>query len=186
MSSPTTPASLRHPVTRVLTVPALLLSALAAPAAADLGREDRAADLPVCEEVQVPAGSQLAFHAYASGVQIYHWDGTAWAFDGPAAVLFADPEGQGKVGIHYSGPTWLSVSGGKVTGSLLQKCPVGSDDIPWLLLAATAEGPGVFQGVNRIQRLNTEGGNAPVEKGTTVGEVKRVPYTAEYFFYRVP
>ena len=35
-----------------------------------------------------------------------------------------------------------------------------------------------------IQRVNTTGGIAPAAPGTTVGEEARVPYTAEYFFYR--
>ena len=57
--------------------------------------------------------------------------------------------------------------------------------IPWLLLGAEpGHGPGVFHGVVAIQRLNTVGGDAPITTGTFVGEVEKVPYTAEYFFYR--
>ena len=36
----------------------------------------------------------------------------------------------------------------------------------------------------RIQRVNTVGGKAPTAPGDYVGELVRVPYTAEYFFYR--
>ena len=36
----------------------------------------------------------------------------------------------------------------------------------------------------RIQRLNTVGGTMPATPGTTVGEIARVPYTAEYYFYK--
>ena len=56
--------------------------------------------------------------------------------------------------------------------------------IPWLLLgAASTEGPGVFDHVTFVQRLNTAGGKAPANPGTTVGEEARVAYTAEYYFY---
>ena len=57
--------------------------------------------------------------------------------------------------------------------------------IPWLLLrAASTEGPGIFNGVTYIQRLNTTGGLAPAEPGAFVGEVARVPSAADYVFYR--
>jgi hypothetical protein len=35
-----------------------------------------------------------------------------------------------------------------------------------------------------IQRVNTVGGTSPTAPGTTPGEEKQVPYTAEYYFYR--
>ena len=43
---------------------------------------------------------------------------------------------------------------------------------------------GEFARVSYIQRVNTVGGLAPVEAGSVVGEEVRVPYTAEYSFYR--
>lgn len=181
-SSRTTPLSRLRRNNRMLATLALLTLTLVAPA----WGSQRSASLADCENLQVPVGSQLAFHAYAKGVQIYTWNGTNWAFSGPAAVLSSDAAGESKVGMHYSGPTWQSVSGGKVVGSFLDKCTPDADDIPWLLLAAESDGPGVFQGVNRIQRVNTVGGNAPASPGTFTGDVARVPYTAEYFFYRAP
>ena len=66
-----------------------------------------------------------------------------------------------------------------------QRCTVSADDIQWLLLrTVSSEGPGMFGGVTYIQRLNTSGGVAPVTPGTTVGQIARVPYTTEYYFYR--
>jgi hypothetical protein len=38
--------------------------------------------------------------------------------------------------------------------------------------------------VSYIQRVNTTGGLAPVEPGEEPGEEARVPYTADYYFYR--
>ena len=57
--------------------------------------------------------------------------------------------------------------------------------IPWLLLfAKTSDGPGIFADVSYVQRVNTAGGNAPSTAGLNVGDEARVPYTAEYYFYR--
>lgn len=143
-------------------------------------------DLGSCTNLAVPEGSQLVFHAYAKGVQIYHWSGQAWAFDGPSATLFADAGYTGVVGTHSFGPVWESVSGSKVAGAVLQKCVVDPNSVAWLLLAATPiEGAGVFQKVAFIQRINTAGGNAPSYSGS-LGEEARIPYTTEYLFYKAP
>ncbi len=122
---------------------------------------------------------------YAEGVQIYRWNGTSWIFVAPEALLFADADGNGVVGIHYGGPTWESNSGSKVVGMVLERCTPDPDAIPWLLLKAVSnEGPGPFQRVTFIQRVNTVGGLAPTDAGDFVGEEARVPYTTEYYFYR--
>jgi len=89
------------------------------------------------------------------------------------------------MGIHYGGPTWESISGSKVRASVVDRSFPDPDAIPWLLLKASAsEGPGIFDGVTFIQRLNTVGGLAPADSGDFVGEEVEVPYTAEYYFYR--
>ena len=141
-------------------------------------------ELGSCTKLAPPAGSTYAFHVYAKGVQIYRWTGTAWAPVGPSAELYADAEGNGLVGIHYAGPYWESLSGSKVKGTLIDRCPVGGNAIDWLALAGTPEsGPGVFQDVTFIQRVNTTGGKAP-SSGGALDEIVEVPYTAEYYFYR--
>ena len=146
----------------------------------------RAVDLGECEEIGVPEGSKLVLHVFAEGVQIYQWDGTTWAFRGPSAKLYADAAGTGTVGVHYGGPTWESNSGSLVVGRLNTPCEVGPANIPWLRLdGVRSEGPGIFRGVTSIQRVNTIGGRAPGAAGS-MGEVRNVPYTAEYFFYRTP
>ncbi|HEY9229209.1 MAG TPA: DUF3455 domain-containing protein [Gemmatimonadaceae bacterium] len=142
-------------------------------------------DLGVCQKLQAPAGSKLAFHAFADGVQIYRWTGTSWGFVAPSATLSADAAGNGQVGTHYAGPTWESNSGSKVVGTVIDRCTPDASAIPWLSLAAvSAEGPGVFHRIIFIQRVNTVGGMAPSASGSVIGEEARVPYTAEYFFYR--
>ena len=75
--------------------------------------KDREADLPSpqCDSLNVPAGNRVSAHLYALGVQIYRWNGTAWAFVGPDATLYADQGFNGQVGTHYVGPTWEAEDG---------------------------------------------------------------------------
>ena len=164
-----------------------LLSLLAIATEARTQGQDACA-LTVPTTLQVPDGNVLKFHAYGVGVQIYVWTVTAtggsWVFKAPEAVLFASPEDEGVVGTHYAGPTWESNSGSKVVGSRIAVVTVDPTAIPWLLLVAkSSQGPGVFNHVTYIQRLNTFGGLAPSTPGTSAGQVARVPYMAEYFFY---
>jgi len=155
-----------------------------APPAPEFPSLSRTPDLGGCQKIQAPAGSKLAYHVYATGVQIYNWSGTAWTPFGPAATLSADAAGNSTVGTHYVGPTWESNSGSNVVGEVAERCPV-PNAVPWLLLRAkSSKGPGVFHGVTWIQRVNTVAGNAPSTPGTFVGQEARVDYSAEYFFYR--
>jgi Protein of unknown function (DUF3455) len=184
-SSTTTHAFRSGSVGLMLQSLTLFLLTVVAPAGADPGNDNRAPDLGTCQNLHPPGGNKVASHVYAEGVQIYRWDGTSWVFLVPDALLFADAGYEGIVGIHYAGPTWESVSGGKVAGTVFDRCTPESDAIPWLLLRAIFnEGPGIFHRVTFIQRVNTVGGIAPTDPGNFIGEVVRVPYTAEYFFYR--
>ncbi len=163
----------------------LTLVGLTVPALADPGP-----DLGDCQSLQAPAGSTVTFHVYATGVQIYRWNGTSWAFVAPEAVLFGDASHDAVVGIHFgtpTGPAWQSLSGSEVVGNGLtaKRCTPDPTAIPWLGLdALSTEGPGVFDQVTFLQRLNTVGGIAPTAPGSSLGEQRRVPYTAEYVFYQ--
>jgi uncharacterized protein DUF3455 len=140
---------------------------------------------PLCDNLEVPAGNSVAFHAYAIGTQNYMWSGSNWVFIAPSAILFGDPGYNGEVAIHFAGPTWESNSGSKVVGHKLAACMPDTTAIPWLLLGAvSSQGPGVFDRVTFIQRVNTVGGKAPASSGTFVGQEADVPYTAEYYFYK--
>jgi hypothetical protein len=155
---------------------------LAAPAAS---LETEAPDLTGCEKLSAGEGDTLSFHAYATGVQIYRWNGATWAFVAPEASLYADAGLHGKVGTHYVGPTWESNSGSKVVAAARDRCTPNANAIAWLILdAVSTEGPGIFDGTTVVQRVNTVGGLAPAAPGTVVGQEARVPYTAEYYFYR--
>ena len=140
-----------------------------------------------CEQLAVPAGNEVAYKVYASGVQVYRWNGTAWALFGPEANLFASANYRGHVGTHYVGPTWESNSGSFVvsSGSTAIPCTPDPTAIAWLRLTAiTTSGPGVFDGVTFIQRVNTVGGLRPTTPGTSIGQEVKSPYTTEYYFYK--
>ncbi|HEX3854463.1 MAG TPA: DUF3455 domain-containing protein [Polyangiaceae bacterium] len=138
----------------------------------------------------VPEGNQLAFHADATGVQIYacaaNAAGVAWAFQGPEASL-RDQHGH-VVFKHYAGPTWQSVSdNSKVVASKVSDFSANPKAIPELLLRASShEGAGVLADVTYIQRLKTSGGLAPSAgcDAAHVGATVRIAYSASYFFYR--
>jgi hypothetical protein len=151
------------------------LTALAA------GTDNRAPEVPV--DIAVAAGNKVHFHGFGVGVQIYTWNGSAWTGPVPEATLF---DGNGVVAIHFAGPTWESNSGSKVVGAVVQPTvTVDTNAIPWVRLrAVNPMGPGIFADTTFIQRVNTVGGKAPSADGAFVGQVARVPYTADYFFYR--
>lgn len=149
----------------------------------------QAPELPAgCEQLAPPAGNVLAYRVYAVGVQIYRWNGSAWGFVAPEAGLFANKNYRGLVGTHYAGPKWESNSGSLVESSGTTAIPCTPDPtaIPWLRLTAiSSNGPGIFDGVTYIQRVNTVGGIRPTEPGTVVGQEARIPYTTEYYFYKL-
>jgi hypothetical protein len=164
-----------------IALPTLSLLSLTAPLQNKAGRLPALGD---CAKLAVSDG-KVAFHVYATGVQIYRWNGTSWVFLAPEALLFADDGNHGLVGTHYAGPTWETLSGSKVVGAVIDRCTPDPDAVPWLVLGAASNGgPGVFDHVAFIQRVNTTGGIAPADSGDFVGALARVPYTAEYFFYR--
>jgi hypothetical protein len=151
------------------------LTALAA------GTDNRAPEVP--DEIAVPgATNKVHFHGFGVGVQIYTWDGASWGRAVPEATLFHD---NAVVATHFAGPSWESNSGSLVVGTVVTPVIVDTNAIPWVLLKAShTSGPGIFADITYIQRVNTTGGKAPETDGAFVGQVARMPYTADYFFYR--
>src|SRR6266511_1981567 len=140
------------------------------------GKDNRAPEVP--DDIAVPAGNKIPFHGFGVGVQIYTWNGASWGTAVPEAILF---HAEGIVTIHFGGPTWQSNSGSTVVGALP---PVVFTRWMKVVLAKNPVGPGIFANTTFIQRVNTTGGKAPSTDGAFVGQVARVPYTADYFFYR--
>lgn len=123
----------------------------------------------------------------AKGVQIYichaKSDGNKWSFKAPEAEL---TEADGKFfARHYAGPTWEAFDGSKAFGTIVATEPAPkADAIPWLLLSAQSQGPGVLARVRFVQRINTSGGVKPAGACPFDGAEQRVDYTADYVFYR--
>lgn len=152
--------------------------------------------------VEVPAaiapapGQTLALSVAATGVQIYECrtDGNVarppqWVLVAPDAVLL-DAIGRA-IGQHGAGPQWTFDDGTRVTARVAaQAAAPQAGAVPWLLLespAASNNAAGRLGEVRSVQRINTSGGVAPREGCTAqgVGSRVRVPYTADYLFYRV-
>jgi hypothetical protein len=151
------------------------------------GTEQRRPELPAgCEALEPDSTERVAFKVYAEGFQVYSWNGSAWVLVAPDATLYANSNYRGKVGTHYGGPTWESNSGSYVKGANPVRCAPDPDSVQWLKLEASETGgSGIFAGVTHIQRVNTSGGKAPREPGAFIGDEARVPYTTEYYFYKL-
>ena len=168
-----------------------LLALCAAAALSARADDNRAPEVP--DQISVGSTNRVHFHGFGVGFQIYTWNGASWGGAVPEATLF-DEDGN-IVATHFGvfapngafvGPAWQSNSGSQVLGALPPAAViVDTNSIPWLRLKAVdPEGPGVFAVTTFIQRVNTSGGKAPLTPGSFVGQVARVPYTADYFFYR--
>lgn len=165
----------------------LALAIIALSTTTGLSQDDAAelqAPAVTCAEIAVPEGHKLQRVVYAIGVQIYRWNGSAWAGVAPDAKLYSDPGHHGKIGSHYGGPTWEADNGGKVVAAKIADCSPDPGSVAWLLLGAVEnEGPGVFGRTTFIQRVNTVAGIPPQRAGLYTGEEVRMPYTTEYLFY---
>jgi hypothetical protein len=129
----------------------------------------------------------------ARGAQVYECradaaapGGAKWVFVAPDAALF-DRTGAA-IGKHYAGPHWEAADGSRVVGAVAARADAPQENaIPWLLLSTKpAGGSGRFAQVSSIQRVNTIGGAAPARgcDAAAVGATEKVPYSADYLFYR--
>jgi Protein of unknown function (DUF3455) len=141
-----------------------------------------------------PAATEVLFlQARGEGFQIYDCSPKAgqpnayeWTFRAPEAQL-KDSSGH-VLGRHFTGPTWELDEGGSVVGEVKARDPGPNPTaIPWLLLSTRATaGHGKLTATTSIQRLQTVGGIAPSVgcNAANAGKVAKVPYTANYYFYR--
>jgi Protein of unknown function (DUF3455) len=153
-------------------------------AAAALSVGAAAVEIVAAEALSPGLAEQHAFTLAARGVQIYECRAGAWTFVAPEAELF-DAQGQA-AGSHGAGPYWQARDGSRIVGAVKQRTDAPQPGaIPWLLLVANGRGgTGLFGGVSRIQRVNTRGGSAPAAACASIGQMLRVPYTADYHFYK--
>jgi hypothetical protein len=137
--------------------------------------------------IKVPAGNVPFLLGQATGTQNYACQlgttggGYAWTFVAPSATLLDD---KGKeIMTHFAGPTWQTTSGSTVKAARDASAPSPTGSIDWLRLRATSTTPGQLIGTTYIQRVNTTGGLPPSASCTHANEIK-VPYTADYYFYK--
>lgn len=169
----------------------LVLATLGACASHPVSAPFSQAELPAA--VQVPVGHTVVMETAAAGDITYLCRAKKdmagqfeWVFVGPDAGL---KDRQGRVVGKYYGPpaTWENNDGSKVTATQVAVAPNGSANIPLQLVKANpASGLGTMQNVTYIQRVATKGGVAPVSPCSKPheGVNQRVPYTADYIFYK--
>jgi hypothetical protein len=165
---------------------------------------------PVPAEIEVPAPNEAFLLGRGVGTQNYVCQPSttighpAWTLFTPQATLFTDQGEQ--LTSHFNSPnpvegntvvraTWrdsqdTSTVWAKATGAV----SVTPDAIAWVRLQVVGAQVGptggtTLSGTTFIQRLNTVGGLAPstgCDLPTDIGHRAFVPYTADYFFYRIP
>jgi Protein of unknown function (DUF3455) len=144
-------------------------------------------------EIHPPAGERLFLTLHAKGDQVYACKAKtegppfAWILRAPDADLF---DGDGKpFGRHVAGPSWVANDGSRVNGKAVANVPSPDpDSIPWLLVHVVShEGAGVLTPTTSIQRLHTKGGKSPASgcDAEHLDQEFRVPYTADYLFFRL-
>jgi hypothetical protein len=165
----------------------LAVGLAAAAAALSTTQVASAAPDPNPSAIAVPTGNAAFLVGHATGTQNYKCDKTGnWVFDAPEAKLFDD---SGKLVVeHFGGPTWRATADGStVTGAPTAKVTVDPTAIPWLLLRATVttpKGVGLLGNTTFIQRVNTTGGLSPTGSCTADVDTRKVPYTANYRFWK--
>jgi hypothetical protein len=148
-------------------------------------------DVPA--KIAAPANEEVVLMAHASGSQIYVCQAGAdqklsWTLKAPDAELF---DGTGaSIGRHFAGPTWKLNDGSEVTGkAAAREDAPEAGAIPWLLINVTGHsGSGTLTRVMTIQRVHTNGGQAPATgcDDSHTGAESKAAYTADYYFYAPP
>jgi hypothetical protein len=167
----------------------MLLCALAVPAGAAIAPPEGLAF-----NLRPSADEAPAFRLSASGVQVYECREALtqpgqyrWAFVNPDMTL-SDPASGADVATSRSIDEWNSLTDLSSVSAVLRATQhAGGDNLPWAYMRAIPTSQdGMFAGVTSIQRVNTRGGAAPGTgcSADTAGSEARVPFTAEYYFYK--
>lgn len=168
-----------------LAAAALALCLAAAPAAAAVAEPSG-----LVAGLRASADEEAAFVLTADGAHVYQCKATAagpaaWTFVAPDATLY---EGTRSIGVHKSPTLFESTSDRSSVSALLRATQAaGGGNLPWALYRAQPlAASGMFAGITSIQRVNTAGGVAPATgcSAANLGAETRVPFTADYYFYR--
>ncbi len=136
----------------------------------------------------LPAGHAEILRLRGHGTQIFRCEtqgGEAhWVYRLPQAELDG---ADGKVAVrHGVNLSFEHIDGSRLIGEIVDHVPAPSDGaLPWLLIATRSFGDGALAGVTDVQRINTVGGMPPVHCAVAqIGQVLRVPFTADFVFFR--
>ena len=151
----------------------------------------------VPDPLAAPETEVVALKVFASGTQNYVCKETspgtfAWTLQAPEATLYSgDDTSSAVVGTHSAGPTWQSAAdGSKFVGDAPRAAKADAPDgksIPWLLVPKKSADPaGEFAAFTFVQRVSTSGGKAAASgcDASSGGKIDKVPYTANYYFYK--
>jgi hypothetical protein len=142
--------------------------------------------------LRVSPGEEVALLLTGDGTNLYQCKPRAtdpsthaWFFVTPDATLYDSGR---PVATHTAAYRWDSTSDrSSVTGVIVAIQDGGPNNLPWALFRALpAAEAGMFAGITSIQRVNTSGGAVPAQICDAVhaGEESRVPFSADYYFYR--
>ena len=139
--------------------------------------------------IRPSAAEEAAFVLAAQGVHVFECkpvaSGYSWTFVAPDVTLY---DGGRSVATQTVPNQWESTSDrSSVAATVRSTQAPAAESLPWALMsAAPLSETGLFAGVTSIQRVNTTGGVAPASGCTesAVGSETRVPFTADYYFYK--
>jgi hypothetical protein len=135
-----------------------------------------------------PEGKTAVLRLHGQGAQIFRCEaqaaGRRWVYRLPEAEL---SDGDGPVVVrHGANLSFEHVDGSRLIGEIVDHVPAPVDNaLPWLLLNTRSYGKGTLAGITQVQRIDTVGGMPPADCASTPpGQILRVPFTADFVFYR--
>jgi len=138
--------------------------------------------------LQAPPAGVEVMHLQAQGSQIFRCElqsaGPRWTYRLPEAEL---RDAQGNLLVHHGvNLSFEHVDGSRLVGDVIDHVPSpNGDSLPWLLLKTRAFGEGALAGITYVQRIQTVGGMPPPScNNEQLNQVLRVPFTAEFVFFR--
>jgi outer membrane protein assembly factor BamB len=147
-----------------------------------------------------PEGLAKTVELEGNGMQIYEaepkpgspdeliWvpkDDTADLAEIPSIGALEEGRAPIKAQLSNNGSTWLGSDGSVEVGAIERTAPAPKDiDKDWLLYRVIeSKGRGFLNGHSHIQRVFTHAGGPPSAEPKYPGEIARVPYYAQYWFY---
>jgi hypothetical protein len=144
------------------------------------------------DAIKVPAGNVLLFQAFGRGVQIYNCPTNADSNPTPFTILYSNADQKRIIGTMDrpdGQPRWSDLVGNSVIAVRQVVVPSPNPaNVPFVLLKAQAHfgpGNGMLSLVTFIQRVNPNGGSAPVGGCMNKNQAQEsLPFSATFLFYK--